>query len=296
MLYYKRIVDDYAFRDSVAYKNGGKIMNNLSVAIKKFLQNKNTVTILGVIFGVIILWFFYNMRVSSAITPIRVPMAARTIQPRTKIIDEDIVMAEVPPVMLQGNVVRDVSQVLGKYTNYNTVIPKGSLFFAETIIMEKDLPDASLLVIPTGMVAYNFRVNVETTYGNSIFPGNTIDIYFKSLNDEGVVQVGKLVENVKVLAVKDSGGRHVFENSTEERTPAIIIFAVPEEVHLLLRKSVYLTDYKSELIPVPNNEKLSSSGGEIKLTSQFLKDFINAKTAEVPENGFVVDPDVNFGE
>ena len=61
---------------------------------------------------------------------------------------------------------------------------------------------------------------------------------------DGKPMVGKLVENIRVLAVKDKNGRHVFENSEEERTPATIIFAVPENIHILLRQVVSLSNVK----------------------------------------------------
>ena len=50
-------------------------MGNISAFIKKTIANKNTVTILLVLAGVVVLWFFYNMRVKEATTPIKVPYA-----------------------------------------------------------------------------------------------------------------------------------------------------------------------------------------------------------------------------
>ena len=44
-------------------------MGNISAFIKKTIANKNTVTILLVLAGVVVLWFFYNMRVKEATTP-----------------------------------------------------------------------------------------------------------------------------------------------------------------------------------------------------------------------------------
>jgi hypothetical protein len=58
-------------------------MNNLLFNIKKFLANKNTVTILGVVAAILILYFGYNYRINQAIKPQRVPYAKITIQPRT---------------------------------------------------------------------------------------------------------------------------------------------------------------------------------------------------------------------
>ena len=41
------------------------MVNNL----KKFLQNKNTVTVVGVVLAIVVLYVAYNMRVNSAIKP-----------------------------------------------------------------------------------------------------------------------------------------------------------------------------------------------------------------------------------
>ena len=65
-------------------------MNNLSNSLKKFLGNKNTVTILGVILCIAILWFGYNFRINQKVSLTRVPYANQTIQPRTKITNEMI--------------------------------------------------------------------------------------------------------------------------------------------------------------------------------------------------------------
>ena len=50
-------------------------MGNIVGTLKRFLGNKNTVTILAVLAGVIILWAFYNYRVEQAITTIKIPYA-----------------------------------------------------------------------------------------------------------------------------------------------------------------------------------------------------------------------------
>lgn len=50
-------------------------MNNLVVGLKKFLTNKNTVTVVGVVLAIVILYVGYNMRINQAITPVTVPSA-----------------------------------------------------------------------------------------------------------------------------------------------------------------------------------------------------------------------------
>lgn len=94
---------------------------------------------------------------------------------------------------------------------------------------------------------------------------------------------GKLLENVKVLAVKDASGQPVFANLDEQRTPAMIVFAVPEKYYILLKKAEFLRNYDTTLIPVPTNESLADKPGNIKLSSEELEQFINKVTVTIDQ-------------
>ena len=102
-------------------------MNNLVIALKRFLSNKNTVTILGVIAVVLILFFGYRMQIKKQVNPVKnIPVASQTIQPRTKITNDMIDYIDVSPIVLQSNVYINKEAVVNKYYNYNKVIPAGS--------------------------------------------------------------------------------------------------------------------------------------------------------------------------
>jgi len=251
--------------------------------LKQILSNKNTVTILGVILIVIVLYIFYNWRLNEAVSPIRIPYAIQTIGPRTEITSDMIGYLDITKSALKGDVLTNVNtQILGMYTNVNYTIPFGSLFYANALVEKRQLPDAFLIDIEEGHIAYNFDVSMKSTYGNSMYPGNYVDIYFKGVDDTGLVMVGKLVENVKILAVKDSAGHAVFENTTEERSPSQIIFSVTENIHLLLRKAEYIKGV--EIILVPTNASLDLDEGEnavITITSEAAKQYIESKSITV---------------
>lgn len=253
-------------------------MNNFMISLKKFFKNKNTVTIIGIILIIAILFFAYRYQINRQVNPISVPVAADTIQPRTKITKDLINYVDVAPIVIGENAITSSSKIVGKYSNYNTVIPAGSMFYEETIIDEENLPDASLIALEEGDVPYNFPVNVATTYGNSMYPGNYIDIYMKAQNNDGVLMVGKLLENVKVLAVKDTSGRNVFENTSEVRTPAYLIFGLSSKNNILLRKASYMASFSVELFPVPHGVNVEAETGETVVSSQTLENFINANT------------------
>lgn len=268
-------------------------MNNLVISFKRFIKNKNTVTILGVVAIILVLFFGYRFQINKATNPVTgIPVAAVTIQPRTKITSDMVDTISVAPILLQSNVYRTKAQVVDKYTNYNTVVPEGSMFYHQTLVNENELPDSALINLEAGQVPYNFPVNMAMTYYNSIYPNNYIDIYMKAINENGTLMVGKLIENVKVLAVKDSQGRHVFENSEESRTPAALIFGVNDELNILLRKASYMSSFSVVLFPVPHGVNGAAEvAGATAVSSQTLKDFINANT--VP-NDELVTPEENL--
>lgn len=265
-------------------------MGNLVTNIKKFLQNKNTVTVIGVILAILVLYFAYTMRINSAIHPVSVPYAAEQIKAGTQITESMISTREVPPSMLDGEVILNVGEIIDKYSAADTVIPKGSLFYKRAVVEKEQLPGNIILDYPKNYVLYNLKVDTNSTYGNSIFPGNYVDIWLKAEvklsedqiagnSDANKVMYGKLISNVKVLAVKDSSGQAVFQNMDENRAPAMVVFALPQEYYVLLSKASYMRTYSTEIRLVPTNEGNKDEPGDLELSSEDLKEWINNNTA-----------------
>jgi len=265
-------------------------MGNLTTSFRKFLQNKNTVTVVGVVLAIFVLYFAYTMRIKTTINPITVPYASEQIQAGTQITESMISTRQVPPSMLAGEVITNIGEIVDKYAAADTVIPKGSLFYKRAVVEREQLPDNIILQYPKGYVLYNLSVSTESTYGNSVYPGNYIDIYLKAVNkidekngqvitqDADKVMLGKLIANIEVLAVKDSSGKPVFQNIDENRTPSMIVFAVPEEYYILLKKAEYMRTYDTTLILVPTNESLKDEPADLAITSDQLKQWINDHT------------------
>ena len=257
--------------------------------LKKVFANKNTVTVVGIVAVIFILYFAYNWRVNQAINPITVPFARELIKPGTQIKESMIGTRQVSASMQDENLITNISDVIDKYANADTVIPQGSLFYKRQVVEKEQLPGNIILNIKKGYVLYNMPVNTETTYGNSIYPGNYIDIYMKIVKVNGIdasgnvlttdaIQLGRFISNVKVIAVMDGSGAPVFSNLDERKTPSMVIFAVPEEYFILLTKAKYLGNYQATLIPVPTNESLKDNPGDVNITSEGLKNYINQIT------------------
>ena len=61
-------------------------MKNALAPIKRFIQNKNTVTILCILAGVLVLVIGYNYRVNKAIDLVSIPYALKEIPRKTQIL------------------------------------------------------------------------------------------------------------------------------------------------------------------------------------------------------------------
>ena len=263
-------------------------MGNLTTSFKKFMQNKNTVTVVGVILAIVVLYFAYTMRINRAINPILVPYASEQIPAGTQITEAMVDTREVPPSMLKGDVIQNKSDIIDKYSAADVVIPEGSLFYRRAVVEKEQLPANIILDYPKGYVLYNLQVNTNDTYGNSVYPGNYIDIWLKAVNkvaegetltaDADKIMYGKLISNIQVLAVKDSSGKPVFQNIDEGRTPSMIVFAVPEEYYTLLSKASYMRTYDTDIVLVPTNESVKDEPGELEISSETLKEWINKHT------------------
>lgn len=259
-------------------------MNNLSSSFKKFIGNKNTVTILGVIICIIILYFAYNYRINQQVRLVTVPYANQEIPPKTLITEDMISRMEVPTAFLENaSYYVNVGDIVGKYSNINTTIPQGSIFYDGFVTEESELPDALLKDIEEGYILTQIPVNFETTYGNSIMPDNKIDMYFRANDNDGKAMFGKFVEDVKVLSVKDSSGNDVF-GVAEPQEPAYIYVALPERLFILVGKVGRITTNNIDFMIVPTGVEYIPGEDFITIESDEIERFINDRARMLDSN------------
>lgn len=246
--------------------------------IKKLLKSKSVVTVVALAACLIILFVAYNYRIKQKTNPISVPYAKQQIPARTEVTEAMIGTVKVPGSMVTDAVITNKANIIGKFANYNTFIPAGSMFYSSALVTWESMPDSAWSNIYTDNTIVSLPVNVETTYGNSIFPGDKIDIYYKTKDSMGMLVLGKLIEGIDILAVKDENGSHIFKKTANQGQAAELIFSVPEELHLLFKKALFVG---GELIPVPRNKNYNN---ETIVSSIYLTRIILDETYEVPQD------------
>ena len=256
--------------------------------LNKFLKNKNTVTILGVIICLVILYIGYTMRINQKTALATVYYANQTIQPKTLITEDMVSRMQVPESFIQGAYYRDYDSIVGKYSNYNTMIAEGSIFYTDLLIEEENLPDSMFYDINEGERVVSFPVDTVSTYGNSIMPGNLVDIYVKLYDNNKKLVYGEFYEKVEVLAVKDGSGNNVFETSEETREPAYMYFSLDEAKYLLFSSLNYIQKHDGaneiEIVLVPNTTKYEESDPTAtEVSSEYLYKFVIDKISQIDD-------------
>jgi len=257
-------------------------MNNFMIGLKRFITNKNVVTILLVLVILVVLYFGYSGSIKKQTNPVSMPAAAQTIGPKTKITSELLVYKQVPAGMIDDSAIRNTALLLDMYTNVNVTIPAGSLFYDEWLVDAENLPGNWIeqLDYEKGEHGYYMDVNVESTLGNNVLPNTYIDIYMSAYDENGTPMFGKLMKNVKVLVVHDGSGNNVFDGEENVGTPSKIGFAVSQDYYILLKKAEILN---IDLVLAPRGATVPEQDSVI-VTSQTLRDYIDAQTITVEED------------
>jgi hypothetical protein len=261
----------------------GNKKNNAGGLLKRFVGNKNTVTILGILACIATLIIGYNYRVKVAIDPISVPYAKQNIPTRTLITSNMVGKIKISKSYTKnaGNLVLSEKNVVNKYVSFKTSIPKNSLFYDEYILEAEDMPDAAFANIPDGYTVFSLKVNDKLSLYNLIAAGDYIDLYIKAVDDEEEDKIifGKLIQSIRVLAVKDSKGNNITKRRMANGKPAELLFAVEEDYFVLLMEAGYLNGV--QIIPVARNQQYTKDAGATELSSEQIADYISSKCSDL---------------
>lgn len=252
-------------------------MGNLTVSIKRFLGNKNTVTIIGVIIGVVVLYVGYSWRVKQAVEPQTVPFAKVEIAGNTLITKEQIGTIKVSKSMVDQTpgLVTSQSQVIGKYVSYDTKIPEGGLFYSSQLMAAEQRPNYITENIEKCHTLFSLPVTLHSTYANAIMPDDYIDLFVSGTDDRGLAIVAKLIESIKVRDVRDAQGISVF-SSRSNGEPAELIFSVPNNMFLLLTRARITGVFN--IFPVPRNKEYTENHAATQVASQEIINLIESKS------------------
>ena len=124
------------------------------------------------------------------------------------------------------------------------------------IANEEDIITKLVNETPSGYQLYTWKVDMASTFANSIYPNDNIGIFV----DVGKFNhIGYIITDIKVLAFLDKNNKSVFEDSSNIKEPNKILFYLTNEEAKLLDKSKTLKENKKlvsiMLVPIKSSQQ-----------------------------------------
>lgn len=196
---------------------------------KQLLKNKQRAITYG---GVVLLMVIVNVigfrfALKKSLDVIRVPVAKQTISPRTEISMSDIEYIEVPKSYLSADICLDENEIIGKYTDVQTIVAANSFFYQELLFEKENMPDYPATLLQDQEMSFSLGTDLIQMSGNSLVVGQRVDL-FVALKIKQETIVDKLISGVRIIGVKDKKGLNLSDKQSS-KIPHVVILAIPQE-------------------------------------------------------------------
>lgn len=165
---------------------------------------------------------------------VEVVYAVEAIGPRTSIQSNQVGIKKMPKSLVHQDLAQDIAQVSGKVTGMYHAIPKGGLVHPSTLQAESELTDRASTMLLHGQVAFAMPADLLKTGGNTLIEGQKVDVYGGLFERNQEIVVDKLLEQVRIVAIKDAKGNDISANSSGT-LPKVIVLAIEERFVGVLR-------------------------------------------------------------
>lgn len=155
---------------------------------------------------------------SSVAGVVKVAVASSDIRADELASDKNVGAGQVPRGALQGDTVRDLSEINGMVAK--GFIPQGTVLRKSMFQSVQSAGVAARLLAMPGRVALAVQSSIDTTVGGSVKAGSEVAVY--SLTKNGPV---RLVERAPVLSAPEKGAQG----------GAVLLALTPQEAELILR-------------------------------------------------------------
>lgn len=198
------------------------------------MKNRKNLAAVGVLSLLVVNGLLFKVILDKTIDLKKVPVAAVTIEPRTRIEKEMIVYKEIPSIFTDETCAMDESEILDKITEIEGKIPKGSLFYKQMLFDETELPDYPALKLKDGQSSFSLGTDLLKSSGNSLTANQKVDLYVTIEQKKEKPVTDLLVSSIRILSVKDRKG-NLMGTKNSSNVPYVINLAVSNEYVELLK-------------------------------------------------------------
>lgn len=194
---------------------------------------------IGFLLMAVVSYVLFQIALEDAVDLVKVPFASKTLYAHQRITKEDLEFREIPSVYVESDVLLEEDKIVEHYVDLSSKIPKGSLFYADFLVSDKEVEGLPALRLKEGQFAYPVEMNLMKSSGATLQVNQHVDIYFTYVDKkskEKTTTVDCLFKNVRIINVKDRNGLNIGEEEAAN-VPAVVVLAIQEEQVNLLRKA-----------------------------------------------------------
>lgn len=203
---------------------------------EKYLKDRknNRILIVILIIGVLSLFsleiyriFFSDAYYDDVLNYTEVPVLTTDKQQRDLIEDSDIVYKKIPEAYLSEDVITDKQLLINKYVKLANTIEKDLPITKNQVEDRIFMNDYANTMLNENQILFPVNVNLLKTAGNNIKPSMNVDVYL-TIEDDGKYISDILLENVRVIGVKDNEGNDIW-NEDSDSIPYVVLLAIDDE-------------------------------------------------------------------
>jgi len=167
----------------------------------------------------------FNIVLQRSLDLVEIPIAKNTIHQRIPLTASDITTKKVPRAYIDEFVIEEIDQIIGKVVSFQTTIYKGMPFYYHALEDGHTTLDAPLLQLKQGQGAVAIAVDLIKSSGNTLLPGQYVDLILTIALKNQPVIVDTMFSSVRVLAVKDRYGLDMSDPKSQ-KVPHVILLAL----------------------------------------------------------------------
>ncbi len=187
-------------------------------------------------------WFIFprllEMQIAQRLDLVEIVCAARDLPRRTILQESDVTTVFVPSAYVNESTFTSKEEVIGKVTVHHGFIPKGSLFYGSALEELSQISDAGVLGLKNDQVLFALETNLVALAANALVPEQIVDLYVTMEDDTKESVTGLILENVRILGIKDHKGLDL-SHPDSTASPHVIQFAISKEALPVIQKAVH---------------------------------------------------------
>jgi Flp pilus assembly protein CpaB len=195
--------------------------------------------IVGILVLVAVNFLLFDIAVKRSIDYIEVPVAAKSIKPRSKIDESHIEMRKVPSSLVEGNIFTNKAEIIEQWVKYSVSISSGSFFFHDYLEPADSSKDYPHLMLKEGQGVASLAVDLLISAGNTLLPNQYVDIVFTSKDKRKPIVSDVIFRSVRVLAIKDRNGL-AMDDPKSQKVPAVALLAMNQvDIPLFIHAQIF---------------------------------------------------------